>query len=370
MIHMKSQSIKYNPLFPPSDEIKDAVRRVMESGWYLRGNETSSFEHNFARYIGSSYAVGCGNGLDALTLIFLSYIEMGVMCPEDEVIVPANTYIATILAVIRAGLKPVLIEPDQKTLQIDANHIENHLTPKTKAILIVHLYGQNAYTHEIGEICNRYSLKLVEDNAQAHGAIFLGKKTGSFGDAAAHSFYPSKNLGAFGDAGCVSTYDKELADKVRMIGNYGSGEKYIFDYKGVNSRIDEIQAAVLNVKLRYLDQENERRREIARLYKKEVTNPIISLPEFSYGEDNVFHIYPVFCEERDRLQQYLKENGIETLIHYPIPPHKQKALKELNHLSFPITERIHATELSLPLNPLLTYSEISYIIEKLNKFNV
>ena len=352
-----------------SSGIEKAMKKVLDSGWYLKGKETENFEKNYAEYIGTEYAIGCGNGLDALTLILMAYMEMGLMHPGDEVIVPANTYIASILAISRAGLTPVLIEPNPQTLQIDENRIESAITKKTKAVMIVHLYGQNAYTDKIGEICRQYNLKLIEDNAQAHGAKFKGKKTGSLGDAAGHSFYPGKNLGALGDAGAVTTNDPELAETVRALGNYGSEKKYIFNMKGVNSRIDELQAAILSVKLPYLDIENERRREMAKRYFEGINNPLIELPKTSLQSDNVFHLFPIFSLNRDDLQKYLQEKGIQTLIHYPVPPHKQLCYPEWNRLSFPITEKIHSRELSLPISPVLTDEEVEKTIQTLNSYN-
>ncbi|MCH5240570.1 MAG: DegT/DnrJ/EryC1/StrS family aminotransferase [Muribaculaceae bacterium] len=348
--------------------IEKAINRVLNSGWYLKGKETENFEQAYADFIGTKYAVACGNGLDALTLIFMAYIEMGVMKPGDEVIVPANTYIASILAVSRAGLKPVLVEPNKVTLQIDDSKIEEKISPLTKAIMIVNLYGQNAFSDKIGEICKQYGLKLIEDNAQAHGAVYKGTRTGALGDAAGHSFYPGKNLGALGDAGAVTTNDKILAETVKALGNYGSEKKYVFNMKGLNSRIDEIQAAVLNEKLKTLDSDNKRRREIAKRYFEGIDNREIKLPGVSLEEDNVFHIFPIFSKNRDRLREFLKENGIETIIHYPIPPHKQIAYREWNDFSFPVTEQIHREELSLPISPVMTDSEVEEVISVLNSF--
>lgn len=358
-------------------ELRAAVNRVMDSGWYLKGEATQQFEQHYADYIGTKYCVGCANGLDALTLIFRAYIEMGVMAPGDEVIVPANTYIASILAITECGLKPVLVEPSIETLQIDDTLIEQAITPRTRAIMIVHLYGRCAYTDRIGDICRNHGLKLIEDNAQSHGCAYLTphsplltpRKTGSLGHAAAHSFYPTKNLGALGDAGAVTTDDKSLAEVIRSIGNYGSSRKYVFDYKGRNSRIDEIQAAILDVKLRYLDVENQKRKQIAAIYINKVNNPLIRIPQCD-DRDCVWHIFPVLCEQRDRLQQYLKDNGVETQIHYPVSPHKQRCYSEWNHLSFPITERIHREELSIPCNQAMKNEEVDEIINLLNSFTL
>ena len=346
-------------------EIHEAIRQVVDSGWYLKGEATKCFEQNYAEYIGTKYCIGCGNGLDALSLILRAYIEKGVMQPGDEIIVPANTFIASILSISECGLTPVLVEPSINTFQIDDSLIEEAITERTKALMIVHLYGRCAYTEKIGKICKKYNLKLIEDNAQAHGCVFKGKKTGSLGDAAAHSFYPGKNLGAFGDAGAVTTNDKELAQVIEELGNYGSSKKYVFDYQGRNSRIDEIQAAILNVKLRHLDADNQRRRAVADYYINSVKHSEIILPTPS---DSVYHIFPILCERRDELQQYLKENGVETMIHYPIPPHKQACYKEWNDLSFPITEQIHRQELSLPCYPTLKKEEADQIVSLLNRF--
>lgn len=362
--------IAYLPLHKINDlhneELRAAVNRVLDSGWYLNADATRQFETHYAEYIGTRHCVGCGNGLDALKLILLAYMEMGVMQEGDEVIVPANTYIASILAITACGLTPVLVEPDINTLQIDDARIERAITSRTKAVMIVHLYGRCAYTQKIADICKKFNLKLIEDNAQAHGCTFEGQKTGSLADAAAHSFYPGKNLGALGDAGAITTNDEELASLARALGNYGSSKKYVHDYKGCNSRIDEIQAAVLDVKLLYLDDENNRRKEIASLYINKVQNPLIHLPLSE--RDSVWHIFPVFCERRDELQQYLRENGVETQIHYPIPPHKQQCFKEWNQQSFPITEQIHSQELSIPCHQAMTKEEVDMIIDLLNSF--
>lgn len=351
-----------------ADEMHEAVTRVVDSGWYLQGNENEKFESNYANYIGSKHAIGCANGLDALIWIFRAYIEMGVMKAGDEVIVPANTYIATILAITENGLKPILVEPNLQTYQIDDNLIETVITRRTKAICIVHLYGQCAYTEKIGALCKRYNLKLIEDNAQAHGCLYNGVKTGSIGDAAGHSFYPGKNLGAFGDAGAVTTNDDELAAVVRALANYGSQKKYVFKYTGRNSRLDEIQAAVLDVKLRHLDEDVALRQEVAKRYCSEINNPKVVLPYVSDWKAHAFHLFPIRCAERARLQEYLSNNDIQTIIHYPIPPHKQECYKELNTLSLAITEQIHNEELSIPISPVLTYDEVSYVIDVINKF--
>lgn len=351
-------------------EINEVVSRVINSGWYLQGKENENFEKDYADYIVTEHCIGCANGLDALIWIFRAYMELGIMEAGDEVIVPANTYIASILAVLENGLKPVLVEPDISTFQIDPEKIEAAITPRTKAILIVHLYGQCAYTDRIGKMCKKYNLKLVEDNAQAHGCKFMGQRTGSLGDAAAHSFYPGKNLGAFGDAGAVTTDNAELAEVIRALINYGSIRKYVFRYKGRNSRLDEIQAAVLDVKLKYLDEENERRKQIAERYIDGITNPAIITPRATSREAHVFHIFPILTSRRDELQQYLATNGVQTIIHYPIPPHKQECCKEWNAWSFPITERIHAEELSLPISPVLADDEVNEVIRLLNSWDI
>lgn len=351
-----------------SVEIREATNRVIDYGWFLQGRENAQFEQDYASYIGTKYTIGCANGLDALILIFRAYMEMGVMQPGDEIIVPANTYIASILAISENGLKPVLVEPSFETLQIDDSKIEEAITPRTKGILIVHLYGRCAYTDKIGELCKKYDLKLVEDNAQAHGCMFKGRKTGSLGDAAGHSFYPGKNLGALGDGGAVTTDDEELAKIVRAVANYGSHKKYVFKYCGRNSRLDELQAAILDVKLKHLDEDVEIRKSVARYYIEHINNPLITLPVVSDWEGHAFHIFTVFCRERDRLQQYLADNEIQTIIHYPIPPHKQECYKEWNQLSFPITEQIHREELSIPMSPVLTQEEIETVVNVLNRF--
>lgn len=356
-----------------SKEIHEALKRVVDSGWYLQGEENKRFEENYAKFIGTKYCIGCANGLDALIWIFRAYIEMGVMQPDDEVIVPANTYIATILAITENGLKPVLVEPKLNTLEIDDDLIEGLITPRTKAIAIVHLYGRNAYTEKIGALCKKYNLKLVEDNAQAHGCKHTdGRLTGSIGDAAGHSFYPGKNLGALGDGGAVTTNDEELANTIRALANYGSQKKYIFKYTGRNSRLDEIQAAVLDAKLKYLDEDNAHRKAMAKLYYEGINNPIITLPDRLDDTQNVYHLFPIFCERREELQAFLKENGVGTMIHYPIPPFKQECYSKETwntpQLSLPVTEKIHDTELSLPIGPTITEKEVNYIINTLNTF--
>lgn len=350
-------------------EISEAVSRVVNGGWYLQGEETRLFEQEYAAYIGTRHCIGCGNGLDALTLILRAYIEMGVMQKDDEVIVPANTYIASILAISENGLKPVLVEPRIDTFQIDDSLMEQAITPRTKAVMLVHLYGLCAYTERLADICKRHNLKLIEDNAQAHGCTFSGRRTGSLGDAAGHSFYPGKNLGALGDAGAVTTDDDELASTVRALGNYGSSRKYVFDMKGRNSRIDELQAAVLRIKLKYLDEDNATRRAVAKRYISEIHNPELRLPGSDFCANSVHHIFPVLCKRRDELQRYLTDSGVQTIIHYPIPPHRQQCYAELGGLNLPVTERIHREELSIPLNQTMPKEDVDKVIQLLNDFN-
>ncbi len=351
-----------------AEEIQEAVCRVIDSGWYLQGNENQAFEMQYANYIGTKYVIGCANGLDALIWIFRAYIEMGVMAPGDEIIVPANTYIASILAITENNLIPVLAEPKINTLLIDDDQIESLITEKTKAIFIVHLYGRCAFTEKTDALCKKYNLKLIEDNAQAHGCLFDGKRTGSLGDAAGHSFYPGKNLGAFGDAGAVTTDDEDLANTIRALANYGSQQKYIFKYCGRNSRLDELQAAILSVKLRHLDHDNDNRRVIAKYYIDNINNSCISLPDELPLEKCVFHLFPILCTRRDELHDYLQEKGIQTIIHYPIPPHKQECYSEWNDRTYPITEQIHNQELSLPISQVMTIDEAKQIVEIINKF--
>lgn len=361
-LSLKDVTAKY------AEEIHEAVKRVVDSGWYLQGEENNRFERNYSAYIGSKHTVGCANGLDALIWIFRAYIEMGLMKQGDEVIVPANTYIASILAITENGLKPVLVEPSLLNYQIDEDNIEKAITSRTRAILIVHLYGQCAYTEKIARLCEKYNLKLIEDNAQAHGCLYRGKKTGSLGDAAGHSFYPGKNLGALGDGGAITTNDDELAKVVRALANYGSSEKYVFKYTGRNSRLDEIQAAILDVKLRHLDEDVAKRKQVAKFYIDNITNPKIITPIVKDWDEHVFHLFPIRCEQRNDLQKYLSENEIQTVIHYPIPPHKQECYKEWNDLSFPITEKIHNEELSLPMSPCLTEEQIREVVRVVNEF--
>lgn len=393
-LSLKDVTAKY------ADEMHEAVLRVVDSGWYLQGNENEQFEQHYAEYIGTKHCIGCANGLDALIWIFRAYIELGVMQPGDEVIVPANTYIATILAITENNLVPVLVEPNPETLQIDDSLIEERITERTKAICIVHLYGRLAYTEKIGELCKKYNLKLVEDNAQAHGCRFEAirrkgeeamrreyKRTGSLGDAAGHSFYPGKNLGALGDGGAVTTNDDELAAAIRALANYGSQKKYVFKYTGRNSRLDEIQAAVLDVKLRHLDEDLKARQVIANYYYDHINNPLITLPKRLPDSENVYHLFPILVKGdqaigrlgdkavgnlRDKLQAYLQENGVDTVIHYPIAPHKQECYDDevwnVPQLSLPITEVLADSELSLPISPTMTLEEAGEIVRLINEW--
>lgn len=363
------------------EEIQAAVKRVVDSGWYLQGDENARFEADYAQYIGTKYCIGCANGLDALIWIWRAYIELGIMQPGDEVILPANTYIATHLGLTENGLIPVCVEPNPETLEIDDNKIEELLEKREtrneklpKAICIVHLYGRNACTPKILDLCKRYNLRLVEDNAQAHGCTFKGQRTGSIGDAAGHSFYPGKNLGALGDAGAVTTNDLELAAVVRALANYGSQKKYVFQYTGRNSRLDEIQAAVLDVKLKYLDEDIRKRQAVADYYYDHINNPFITLPKRLPHDNNVYHLFPILVANgrRDALHDYLAENGVGTVIHYPIPPHKQECYAKetwnVPQLSLPITERLAEEELSLPMSPCLMEEQMEYVVKLINKF--
>ena len=374
-------------------ELKEATARVIDSGWYLLGNELNSFEQNLAAYIGVKHAIGVANGLDALRLILKAYIEMGVMQEGDEVIVPANTYIASILAISDNRLKPILVEPDINTYNLDISLIEKHITPRTKAIMVVHLYGRVCWSEELETIAKKYDLKIIEDNAQAIGAeysyqlsvnseqLIVGsyslstvnyqlstKKTGALGDVAGFSFYPGKNLGALGDAGAVTTNDDELASTIHALANYGSKQKYVHEFQGLNSRMDEIQAAVLDVKLKHLPEDTLLRRKVAQYYVAHITNPEIITPTVKDWESHVFHIFPIRCKRRDELQKYLAENGIQTIIHYPIPPHQQECYKDWSSLTFPITETIHNEELSLPMSPVMTEEEVKEVVDVLNHF--
>lgn len=350
-------------------EIEERILTTFRSGWYLLGNEVKNFEKNLAQYTGTKNAIGVANGLDALRLILRGYIELGAIQKGDEIIVPSNTYIASILAITDNGLIPVLVEPDIENYNIDLKKIEQKITNKTKAILLVHLYGQVCWSDELVALSKNYNLKIIEDNAQAIGAQWNDKHTGNLGDAAGFSFYPGKNLGALGDAGAITTNDDQLASTIRALANYGSNQKYVNAYQGLNSRLDEIQAAVLDVKLKYIDAENETRRQIAMRFIHEIKNEAIILPKMpSNKKEHVWHLFVIRTKNRNTLQEYLEKNGIQTLIHYPIPPHHQKAYQEWNHLSYPIAEQIHKEVLSLPISPVMTKEEVDLIIFQLNQF--
>lgn len=356
-------------------ELKKVASEVIDSGWYLLGDKTKQFETNLCQYIGVKHAIGVANGLDALRLILKAYIEMGLMQEGDEVIVPANTYIASILAITDNRLTPILVEPDINTYNLDLDLIEEKITERTKAIMVVHLYGRVCWGTKLEELAKKHNLKIIEDNAQAIGAVWNNIKTGALGDAAGFSFYPGKNLGALGDAGAVTTNDSQLAMVVRALANYGSNKKYINEYQGLNCRLDEIQGAFLNVKLKYIDAENQQRREIAKFYSENIINPDIILPckEDSFSSitnsSHVWHLFVIRHPNREQLQNYLNKNGIQTIIHYPIPPHKQLAYNEWNKLDLQITEEIHNTVLSLPISPIINYNEINEVANILNKFS-
>jgi len=355
------------------EELIEAATRVIDSGWYILGNEVEQFERDFAQYCQAEYCLGVANGLDALILIIRAYKELGVLAEGDEIIVPANTYIASILAISENGLNPVLVEPDTQTYNLNPALIEQQITEKTKAIMVVHLYGQVTGMDEINAIAKKYNLKVIEDCAQAHGALYKGKKVGSLGDAAGFSFYPGKNLGAIGDAGAITTSDPDLANTIRALRNYGSHEKYKNLYRGVNSRLDEIQAAILRVKLKYLDGETKRRQSIALSYTHGITNPLIRLPLANNStmdliQDHVFHLYVVQCDDRVHLQQHLQKHGVASLIHYPIAPHKQQAYLHWSEISLPITEAMHDSVLSLPISPVMTDDEVAQVIRVCNAY--
>ena len=348
------------------EELIGAATNVIDSGWYVQGAQVEAFEREFSDYCGVKHCIGVANGLDALILIFRAYKELGRLKEGDEVIVPANTYIASILAITENRLKPVLVEPDEQTYNLDPKLIEQAITPKTKAILAVHLYGQLADMIAINTIAEKHGLLVMEDSAQAHGASYNGIKVGNWGDASGFSFYPGKNLGALGDGGAVTTNDEELATTIRALGNYGSHKKYENLYKGINSRLDEMQAAMLRVKLRYLDEEIEKRKEIAIYYLENITNKNIVLPAIT--TDSVWHLFVIRTVKREELQKYLLDNGIQTLIHYPVPPHKQKAYKGWNNESYPISEQIHNEVLSLPISGIQSLEDIKEIVRVINEF--
>ena len=351
------------------DEIDLKIKDILNSGWYVLGKQNEIFTNHFAEFCGVKHCIGCANGFDALKLIIKGY----GFSKGDEIIVPANTYIASILAVSENGCTPVLVEPDINTYNINPDLIEEKITENTKAIMVVHLYGQTVNMQKIRNIAEKYNLKIIEDSAQAHGAVYQGKRCGSLGDASGFSFYPGKNLGCLGDGGCVTTNDDELAEKIKALANYGSDRKYHHIYKGVNSRLDEIQAGVLDIKLKFLDNDNQRRRQIAQYYCKNINNPNIILPVEKQMPilDNLSHVWHIFAlrtPNRDRLKKYLEQNGIEANIHYPTPPHKQKAYKEWNNMQFPVTEKIHNEILSIPISPVLVDAEIEKIVRSLNEY--
>ncbi len=354
---------KINNRFRSQIDLK--IREILDCGWYLQGKENDIFCKDFAKYCGTKFAIGVANGLDALRLIIKAY-DFGA---GDEIIVPANTFIATILSITENSCTPVLVEPDINNYCINPDLIEEKITPKTKAIIVVHLYGQAAPMDKIWQIAKKYNLKIIEDAAQAHGASYKGIKVGALGDAAAFSFYPGKNLGALGDAGGITTNDEFLFNKIKALANYGSDRKYHHIYKGVNSRLDEIQAAVLDIKLKYLDEDNSKRRIIAKYYRENIKNDYIILPNANEELSHVWHIFAVRTKYRNKLQKYLQDNGVETNIHYPTPPHKQLAYKEMSNGIYPITERIHEEILSLPISPVLSYEEVEKVVTLINKFN-
>lgn len=349
-------------------ELIEACTNVIDSGWYIQGKEHQLFEKEFATYCAAKYAVGVANGLDALILILRAYKELGIMNDGDEVIVPSNTYIASILAINENKLIPVLVEPDINTYLLDGSQIEKKITAKTKAIMPVHLYGQTCQMDEINKIATKYNLKVIEDSAQSHGAYFQNKRCGNLGDASGFSFYPGKNLGALGDGGIVTTNDEKLAKMIRILGNYGSHRKYENNYKGINSRLDEIQAAMLRVKLKYLDKEIEQRRNIAQYYLDHINNKNIILPRAREVDNHVWHLFVVRSKKRLALQQYLEKKGIQTLIHYPIPPHKQNAYSECNSLYLPISEQIHHEVVSLPISGIQSLEESKQVVKAVNDF--
>lgn len=358
---------KLNAAHQPA--LGEAVQRIVDSGSYIRSSEAFAFEKKYATYSGVKYCTGVGNGFDALRLILRSWIISGAMAEGDEVIVPANTYIASILAVTENKLRPVFIEPDIATYNIDPAGVLEKITKRTRAIMLVHLYGRNSFSEGIRKIAGQYGLKVIEDNAQAAGCVYGGRRTGSLGHAAAHSFFPTKNLGALGDGGAVTTDDEVLAEMVRTLGNYGSHKKGVNDIQGVNSRLDELQAAVLNVKLGRLDEENVIRRDIAAFYLRNIRHPEIIMPTPPpHPEEHVWHLFVVRCARRDALQKFLADNGIESMVHYPIPPHQQPAFAEMKKLRYPITEKIHREVLSLPLNPALAEAEMQRIVEVVGVF--
>jgi dTDP-4-amino-4,6-dideoxygalactose transaminase len=361
-LDLKSINLQYE------SEFKIAFDDLLQSGWYLLGNKIEIFEKEFANYCGTMHCIGVANGLDALILIIEAYKSLGIFKEKDEIIVPANTYIASLLAISKAGLVPILVEPNAEDFLLNSQQIESKITNKTRAIMPVHLYGQVCEMDSINEIAKRYNLKVIEDAAQAHGAIYKGKRTGNLGDASGFSFYPGKNLGALGDAGCVTTNDNALADQIKCLRNYGSKIKYEHIQKGINSRLDEIQAAFLSIKLKKLDSDNTNRQEIAANFLENIKNVNVILPELKNKASHVWHTFVVRVQNRDHFQNYLAQHGIQTVIHYPKPPHKQLAYSELAELSFPITEKIHNEVISLPISPILTVNQVQIVVETVNKY--
>jgi dTDP-4-amino-4,6-dideoxygalactose transaminase len=359
-----------------NSELKKAAERVIDSGWYLLGENVKSFEDEFSSFIGVSNSIAVANGLDALRLILRSCLELGYLKPGDEVIFPSNTYIATVLPIIEFGLVPVFAEPSISDYNLDLVKLKNKITEKTKAIMVVHLYGKVCWSDELENMANEHELMIFEDNAQAIGATWRGRKSGSLGIASAHSFYPGKNLGALGDGGAVTTNDKEIADCVRALSNYGSHEKYINIYIGYNCRLDEIQAAFLRVKLEHIDKENKARRDVADFYQKNIKNSQIILPELNVELDikkdfsHVWHLFVIRCQDRDKAQKLLLDSGVQTLIHYPIPSHKQEALSDYRELELPVTEKIHREVLSLPIYPYMSQEEMMVVVDAVNNLNL
>jgi dTDP-4-amino-4,6-dideoxygalactose transaminase len=352
------------------EELRTACERVLDSGWYISGQELTNFEKNFAAYCGTQHCIGVANGLDALTLTLRAWKEMGKLKDGDEVIIPANTYIASILSVLENDLIPVFVEPDQDSFNLNPNLIEKHLTAKTKVILPVHLYGLLADMEQISTLAKKYNLLVLEDSAQSHGATLNNRMSGNWGDASGFSFYPGKNLGALGDAGAITTNDAHLAEVLHALRNYGSHQKYKNIYQGVNSRLDEIQAAILDVKLKHLDQHTQRRREVAKMYLEGIKNPLVQLPVSKNDSQHVWHLFVIRTEHREKLQNHLMSKQVQTLIHYPIPPHKQNALAQFNHLSLPVTEKMHNEVLSIPMGPTLTNDQIQIVIKAINDFAI
>ncbi len=350
------------------EEIQRVVAEVVGSGWYLQGEAVRRFEQHFAEYIGTPYCIGVANGLDALTLTLKAYKALGRIKEGAEVIVPANTFIATVLAITENGMKPVFVDVDEETLEMTTEAVGKAMNRQTGALMMVHLYGRCTYNEQVATLCQEHGVLLIEDNAQAHGCKYQERKTGSLGDVGCHSFYPGKNLGALGDGGAVTTDDEELAETLRAMANYGFEKKYVARYQGRNSRLDEVQAAVLDVKLQYLDEDNQKRQDLARTYYNCINNPLVRLPQKMDDKNNVYHIFPVFTEHRDELQAYLQKQGIQTLIHYPIPPHQQQCYAAYNHLQLPVTEKLARQELSLPLNQVMTEAEARYVVSAINSF--